>query len=149
LADTNTVAIIGAAATVSAALIGAYHDEVKGLLKSIFFKKNEYLLGAWDCTWDTQTPAGRPQIIDSVRIESVRGQLVKGTGTTPGFGEWKLQGRVTQFAASFSYSGVESKFDLPGALVLRIANPNQMTGAWAQYSGTGDVISGTTGWKRH
>ncbi len=148
MTDTLTVAVIGAAATVAGALIGAYHDELKGLLRSIFSKKNEYLLGVWDCAWDTQVPAGRAQITDSVHMESVRGQLVKGTGTTPGIGEWKLQGRVTQFAASFSYAGVATRFDLPGAIVLRIATPRQMTGAWAQYSGTGDVISGITTWNR-
>ena len=118
MTDTLTVAVIVApATTVAGALIGAYHDELKGLLRSIFSKKNEYLLGVWDCAWDTQVPAGRAQITDSVHMESVRGQLVKGTGTTPGIGEWKLQGRVTQFAASFSYAGVATRFDLPGAIV--------------------------------
>lgn len=91
-------------------------------------RKNGYLLGSWDCTWDTLVPAARPQIRDTVNITSVHGNLVKGHGSTPGFGDWDIDGRVSPLAVSFSYSGRAKKQNLPGAIVLKIAKNDEMLG---------------------
>jgi hypothetical protein len=83
-----------------------------------------------------------------VNIISVSGNLIKGNGSTPGYGTWNMDGRVAHLALSASYSGEAINRNLPGSLVLKIVNNDEMSGAWAQYSRTGDVLSGTTSWRR-
>ena len=141
-------AIVGAVGTIVGVVLGAFQEDIRNIFHFSASKKNEYLLGDWVCTWDTLAPAAKPQIKDSVQITRVRGNLVKGVGKTPDIGDWDMDGRVGYLAVSLSYSGKGEKRHLVGAIVLRKDKLNEMTGAWAQYSGSGDVISGTTVWRR-
>ena len=137
----GTFAVIGAA--VAAAITNL--EKVRNFFRSS--KDSEYLLGAWDCTWDILVPAPGTQVKDIVEITSVNGNVVKGKGSTPGVGNWDLDGKAANLAASFSYS-VLLQQPLSGAIVLKKEAPNRMTGAWAQYTTHGDVESGTTTWNR-
>src|SRR5260370_37636497 len=128
--------------------ITVFREDIRNIFNFGASGANEYLLGAWDCSSTTLAPA-RPQIQDTVKITRVRGNSVKGVGTTPTFGNWDLDGRVAHLAVSFSHSGRGSQKHVPGAIVLKKDGNDRMSGAWAQYSGTGEeVISGTTEWHR-
>jgi hypothetical protein len=142
------VALITVGGALVGALLGVFKEEIKNAFRFADSRKNGFLLGAWDCTWDTVAPTKRQEIRDRVNITSVSGRLVRGNGSTPGFGTWSMDGRVSPLALSASYSGEATNQDLPGSLVLKIDTNDQMSGAWAQYSKTGDVLSGTTVWRR-
>jgi hypothetical protein len=137
-------AFVTAAASIFVAVIGK--EGVWNFFKLGASKRNEYLLGAWECTWDTVAPATTLHIQDRATITRVRGNLVKGNGSTPNVGDWDLDGRAGRLAVSFSYS--IKGHELPGAVVLKSTANDQMSGAWAQYSNSGEVISGTTIWRR-
>ena len=138
-------AVVGA---VLGGVIGVFREDIRNLLDRKTRRRNEYLLDAWDCTWNTLEPKPEPQILDRVTITSVRGNVVKAVGTTPKFGVWDADGRAAYLAVSFSYSGREAQQNLIGAIALKKVQNNVMSGAWAQYSGSGDVVSGTTEWHR-
>jgi hypothetical protein len=141
-------ALIGVGGALTGALLGVFKEEIKNAFQFAKSRRNVFLLGPWDCTWDTTAPTKRAEIRDRVDITSVRGNLVKGNGSTPGYGTWSMDGRVSHLALSASYSGKATNQNLPGSLVLKIVNNDEMSGAWAQYSKTGDVLSGTTVWRR-
>ena len=64
-------------------------------------------------------------------------------------GEYDLDGRAAELAVSFSYRGrCDQQKYLPGAIILKKVNPNEMTGGWTQYMLNGEVVSGTTTWTR-
>ena len=141
-------ALIGVGGTLVGALLGVFQEEVRNTFQFAKSRRNQFLLGPWDCTWDTTAPEKRAEIKDRVNITSVRGNLVKGNGSTPGYGTWSMDGRASYLALSASYSGEATNQNLPGSLVLKIVNNDEMSGAWAQYSKTGHVLSGTTVWRR-
>lgn len=126
--------------------IGTFQEEIRSAFH-LASRKNNYLLDLWNCTWDTQAPAIRPQIRDTVTITHVHGNLIKGKGSTPGWGRWDLEGRASDLAVCFTYLGKE-KQHLLGSTVLKKVNNDEMTGVWAQYSEDGDVLSGITSWRR-
>lgn len=145
-----TAAIIGAVCTAGLGLlVGAFQEDITNLLHFAASRRNDYLLGEWNCNWvTTQAPSPRAPIQDRVNLTQVRGNLVRGKGTTANFGDWEMDGRVAELAVSFSYAGRNQHRNLPGAIVLKKINNDEMAGAWAQYSPSGDVISGTTVWRR-
>ena len=143
-----TAGIIGAVGAVVGAAIAGFKDEIKNFFRFRASKDNQYLLGTWDCTWVALTSPPNEPIKDSVKITSVSGNLVKGAGSTPGGGDWELDGKAADLAVSFSYSVPQQQQFRPGAVVLKKDNPNQMSGAWAEYKVHGDVQSGTTTWNR-
>jgi hypothetical protein len=142
----KVVEVVGAG--VVGAIFNAYQEDITNALHFRASKSNDYLLGTWDCTWDTLAPAPRSPIHDRVDITRVSGNLVKGKGRTEKFGDRDLDGRVADLAVSFSYTGRREQRNLPGAIVLKKVSNSEMSGAWAQYFATGDVISGTTAWRR-
>jgi hypothetical protein len=130
--------------------VTVFREDIRNFFNFSARRENEYLRGVWECTWDTLVPSApaRPQIKDTVTITRVSGNLVKAVGNTTGFGAWDLNGRVAHLAVSFSYTGRGGHQHLPGAIVLKKVNNNSMSGAWAQYTDSADVISGTTEWRR-
>jgi hypothetical protein len=145
-----TAEIVGAVCTAGLGLfVGAFQEDITNLLHFAASRRNDYLRGEWNCTWITsQAPKPRDPIQDRVNLTLVRGNLVRGKGTTADYGDWEMEGRVADLAVSFAYAGRDQQRNLPGAIVLKKVSNDEMAGAWAQYALSGDVISGTTTWRR-
>lgn len=142
-------AAIGAAVSIITFVGGIYQEEIRNAFNSTATSQNEYLVGKWIGTWNITSPAKKSLPSDTITITRVRGTLVKGVGSTAELGDYDLDGRATDLAVSFSYTGKnEQQRQLPGAIVLKKVNPNLMTGAWTQYMLDGGVVSGTTEWRR-
>jgi hypothetical protein len=90
-------AILGAVSAV-------FREDIRNLFHFSASKDNEYLLGAWECTWDTLAPAPREPIQDRAEITRVRGNLVKGGGVTPRYGPWDMDGRAADLAGLYKLS---------------------------------------------
>lgn len=143
-----TAAILGVVGTVGAAVVTAYRDEIKNVL--LRTKDHDYLRATWQCTWDiTSHPAVSPShIVDQVKITKVTGKLVKGEGSTPGYGKWQLEGKATQFAVTLSYSGENTMKDAVGVVIVKKESPTKLNGVWCQYASDGSLRSGTTVWDK-
>ena len=134
--------ILGAAIGAS---MGVFQEDIRNSLNTAASNQNQYLLGSWD----TVTPRPSSMEPDNINITTVRGNLVKGVGTTRKFGDYDLVGRAGELAVSFSYTGKrEQQRYLTGAIVLKKVNSNLMTGGWTEYRLNGDVVTGTTTWRR-
>jgi hypothetical protein len=128
---------------------GIYQEDIRNYFNSGATSQNQFLVGKWIGTWNIVSPEKKSLPPDTITITTVRGTLVKGVGSTPELGDYDLDGRATDLAVSFSYTGKsDQQRQLPGAIVLKKVNPNLMTGAWTQYMLSGDVVSGTAEWRR-
>jgi hypothetical protein len=137
-------ALIGAGVTYSV----AFKDDILNRLSFAESRSNQYLLGKWDCTWDILSPAGKAQIVDMVEIRRVSGRNVKGKGSNQQYGDYELNGTAAFLAVSLTYAGKNGYKHLPGNVTLKLLTNDEMAGAWAQYFRTGEIVYGTTVWKR-
>ena len=148
------------AAEVSAALIGVGGGIITTLItvfrkeiKEMFFgtANNSFLLGTWDCEWTITSPSDDKtgKILDTVEIDNVTGNLIKGKGKTDGFGNSFLEGKATDFAVVFKYSGEGKMKDLVGGVVLKKGSPIKIDGVWCQYTSSGLLKAGETTWKKN
>ena len=92
--DTNLfAALIGAFATLVAALITLYGKSLSGLKKrkSLGFPD---IKGQWRATWylDDQED---PYLEDIVVIETIKGMTIKGEGVNSGKGNYPIEGKFT------------------------------------------------------
>jgi len=138
------VAIIG----LISCIIVNFREEIKNCI----FRRGRYMYyrDTWQCHWIRLTPSKRrPNYIDDqVTISRVNGEIIKGRGNAPGFGNYIINGRASQFAATLHYCGEGENKNLVGVVILQIKGPNEMEGVWCQYSADGTLKSGTTLWKR-
>lgn len=142
------VAIISALGLIIAALISSYHDDIINMLKLRghygFYK------GTWVCQWTilSPPPAENSLVQDQVSITRVRGALLKGRGSAPGFGPYRIDGKASEFAATLEYCGENESKDLVGVVILKKSSPRRLDGVWCQYSADGSLKSGTTTWEK-
>jgi len=143
------VALIGLAGTLAGALLNAYSLELKALLFGRL-NRDKDLVGAWDCTWDADTPEKGFPIRDSVNIEKIYGDKVRALGNTPGVGGYRLVGRISQSnLVTFFYEGLADRRPLGGVVILKLnALRNEMQGYWHQCRPDGAIIGGETRWNK-
>lgn len=141
-------AVIAAVGVIVGAIITSFREEIINFIRRTgrfaFFK------GMWQCRWSILAPAGIDpnQVDDQVSIDRVNGALIRGMGSTPGFGRYQLDGRASEFAATLQYCGEGERKDLVGVVILQKRSPLRLEGVWCQYSADGTLKSGTTTWEK-
>jgi hypothetical protein len=141
--------IIGAVSTVAAAVITAYREEIIDLIRGRLWANSD-LKGIWDCEWQVNFPKKDESIQDSVTLTRVSGERIRGIGSTPQVGSYKLQGRLSRASlATFYYEGTGAKArTLGGVVILKLSNDwHEFKGHWHESTNAG-FIGGTTVWRK-
>lgn len=142
-------AFIGAGGAITAALIAAYGQDMKALLSSSA-RANRDLLGKWDCTWTTSFPKRADAITDVVEVRRIRGERLIAEAHTPGYGTYKLTGRVTvSNLVTIHYSGAGERGPLGGVIILQVnATRSEMSGHWYEHTPERSFVGGTVIWRK-
>lgn len=103
-------------------------------------------LGPWACFWHVDYGEWNADSVvsDILTITSVSGSRISGTGNDPTFGTYEVEGLDSQFAVTLSYHGREEQENLVGVVILKKDPvPDILTGAWWQFTRTGEVVGGS------
>jgi hypothetical protein len=137
------------AALISAAagLAVGWKEEIKALLAGT--SQSKLYEGSWTCDWHYQDTGGNSHVVqDTLGLETKGGARLKGTGSTPGYGDYVLAGRANAHNAYLKYVGKGPHEELIGVVIMKKEAPLKVIGVWCQYLSDGTFRSGTTIWTR-
>lgn len=147
--DTNLISgIIGAAATLVAAVLTLYGKNIQALWKR---KELGYpnIKGHWKATW-YRDDSKEPYLEDTVVIQKIRGMNIYGEGINSEQGNYPLSGKFSKnLILNFIYESGKNYISLSGVIILKI-DPlgTECKGRWYGYTKEDEVMGGDVIWKR-
>ncbi len=147
--DTNLIsALIGSGATILAAILTVYGNNIKSFLK----RKNlgyPDIKGNWKATWYIDE-SDEVYLEDTIVISKIRGMKIYGEGLSSGYGNYPLTGKFSKnLILNFIYESEKNSVLLSGVIILKI-NPlgTECKGKWYGYTKEDKLTGGDVIWKK-
>lgn len=147
--DTNFVsALTGAAATIMAAILTVYGNNIRSLAKR---KELGYpnIIGHWRAYWYLDESA-EVYLEDTVVINKIKGIDIYGEGINPINGNYPIHGKLSKnLILNFIYESGKNYISLSGVIILKI-DPlgTECNGRWYGYTKEDKVAGGKVIWKK-
>jgi hypothetical protein len=116
--------------------------------------KDKTHLGPWSSVWTIEYPSGKTThddapIKDSVQLSRSLDGAVVGKGLHDEEGAYKITGTESDWGFALVYRKSGPSEHILGSIVLEKQRvTNKLSGAWMQISAEGEILKGSTEWKK-